>query len=196
MSTMTFPHFASHSGLITLAQIRLRADGLMLLLTWLLWLIALGVGWHHDAIALALVVGGALTVAATGVKLLFAGRLLSRLWFAFTLMAFAALLIQLGHGETEYHFSVFVLLSALLAGRERDPRAYRRLGGAHQRRRGAGGAGRRDHARDDPQHRQSAAVYRRSVPDERSAAQTLSVAEDQQQQTRSLQEAIALFRFA
>ncbi|MDY0971463.1 methyl-accepting chemotaxis protein [Siccibacter turicensis] len=121
MSTMTFPHTASHSGLITLAQIRLRADGLMLSLAWLLWLIALGVGWHHDAIALALVVGGALTVAATGVKLLFAGRLLSRLWFAFTLMAFAALLIQLGHGETEYHFSVFVLLSALLAWRDWRP---------------------------------------------------------------------------
>lgn len=42
MSTMTFSHTDNNAGLITLSQIRLKADGLMLSLTWLLWLIALG----------------------------------------------------------------------------------------------------------------------------------------------------------
>jgi len=121
MSTMTFSHTDNNAGLITLSQIRLKADGLMLSLTWLLWLIALGVGWHHHNLSLALVAGGALTGLATVIKTLFAGRLVTRLWFAFTLMGFAALLIQLGHGETEYHFSVFVLLSALLAWRDWRP---------------------------------------------------------------------------
>lgn len=53
MSTMTFSHTDNNAGLITLSQIRLKADGLMLSLTWLLWLIALGVGWHHHNLSLA-----------------------------------------------------------------------------------------------------------------------------------------------
>ncbi|HBH64964.1 MAG TPA: methyl-accepting chemotaxis protein, partial [Erwinia persicina] len=48
-------------------------------------------------------------------------RLFTRLWFAFTLLAFSALFIQLGKGEVEYHFSIFVLLSALLAYRDYRP---------------------------------------------------------------------------
>lgn len=81
---------------------------------WFLWLFALGVGVYFGEVRLALIVSSLLAGTATCVKFFFPGRLITRLWFAFTLMAFAALLIQLSHGETEYHFLIFVLLSALL----------------------------------------------------------------------------------
>lgn len=114
-------HGATPREIISVSAIRMRADGQMLALVWLLWGISLGVGWGADNLTLALLIATPLAVVATLVTMLFRGRLLSRLFFAFTLMAFSALLIQLGEGETEYHFSVFVLLSALLAWRDWRP---------------------------------------------------------------------------
>lgn len=65
--------------------------------------------------------GSILAFSSSLIKFLFLGKLITRLFFAFILLAFAALLIQLGEGETEFHFSVFVLLSALLAYRDYRP---------------------------------------------------------------------------
>jgi len=105
----------------SLAQIYRRADLLMFLLVWVLLAIALSVGWYYEHMFTALTVGLTLALSSTLIKMLFPGRLITRLFYAFTLLGFAALLIQLGEGETEFHFSVFVLLSALLAYRDYRP---------------------------------------------------------------------------
>ncbi|MEO3992279.1 methyl-accepting chemotaxis protein [Pseudocitrobacter cyperus] len=117
---------ASSSGVspretITVLAIRQRADGQMLALVWLLWGISLVLGWASGNALLPLFFATPLAILATLITFFFRGRLISRLTFAFILMAFSALLIQLGEGETEYHFSVFVLLSALLAWRDWRP---------------------------------------------------------------------------
>lgn len=111
----------SHRDLISLSSIRQRADRLLLVLAWVMWAVSLGVGWMNDNPSLALLVATILAGLATLMTLLFAGKLITRLVYAFILMAYSALLIQLGGGETEYHFSVFVLLSALLAWRDWRP---------------------------------------------------------------------------
>lgn len=108
---------------ITVSSIRQRADGQMLALVWLLWAISQGIGWLVSDALVAFSFATPLAILATLVASFYRGRLISRLVFAFILMAFSALLIQLGEGETEYHFSVFVLLSALLAWRDWRPLA-------------------------------------------------------------------------
>ncbi|HKS32847.1 MAG TPA: hypothetical protein VJS14_03880 [Enterobacteriaceae bacterium] len=119
MATMNlFDSDAPQQDLISLDAIRRRADNLMLTLIWALWLVSLAAGFYHDDSWLALIAGSALAIAATLLKALFHGTRPVRVGYAVILLAFAALLIQIGEGETEYHFSVFVLMSALLAWRD------------------------------------------------------------------------------
>lgn len=119
MATMNpFDTDSPQQDLISLEAIRRRADNLMLTLIWALWLVSLAAGYHHDDGWLALIVGSVLAIAATLLKALFHGTRPVRIGYAVILLAFAALLIQIGEGETEYHFSVFVLMSALLAWRD------------------------------------------------------------------------------
>lgn len=122
MPTMTwlYPH-AHQNDLISLSSIRRRADRLILVLIWSLWGISLAVGYLNENVVQGAIVATALACLSSVLTLLFPGALLLRLSSAFVLMAFSALLIHLGHGETEYHFSVFVLLSALLAWRDWRP---------------------------------------------------------------------------
>ncbi|MEJ5175534.1 MULTISPECIES: methyl-accepting chemotaxis protein [Erwinia] len=115
------PAIGGSSEMVSLVKIWQQADFLMLFLSWGMWAIACLIGWMMDSFMLALGVGGALAIVATLVRYVWPGRLITRLWFAFTLIAFSALLIQLGQGEVEYHFSIFVLLSALLAYRDFRP---------------------------------------------------------------------------
>lgn len=122
MATMTVLHTGNKKpDAVSLRSIYLHADLLMFLVVWGLFVISLGVGWAYDAFLVALTAGSLLAVSSSIVKLLLPGKLFTRLYYAFTLIGFAALLIQLGNGETEYHFSVFVLLSALLAYRDYRP---------------------------------------------------------------------------
>ncbi|MDN6116228.1 MAG: methyl-accepting chemotaxis protein, partial [Enterobacterales bacterium] len=93
----------------------------MFLLVWGLFAIAVCVGWYYEHTSTAVIAGLILALSSTLIKMLFPGKLITRLFYAFTLLGFAALLIQLGEGETEFHFSVFVLLSALLAYRDYRP---------------------------------------------------------------------------
>ena len=109
------------SETVSLEQIYRRADWLMLLLVWVLFAIAVSVGWYYEHTSTALIAGAILALSSSLIKMLFPGKLITRLFYAFTLLGFAALLIQLGEGETEFHFSVFVLLSALLAYRDYRP---------------------------------------------------------------------------
>lgn len=106
---------------VYLDQIWRKADWLMLLICWSLLFISGAIGWFNDDFKLALVVGVTLTLSASAVRFLLPGRLVTRLWFACVLIAYAALIIQLGNGDIEYHFSIFVLLSALLAYRDYRP---------------------------------------------------------------------------
>ena len=107
--------------LFSLSSIRRRADRLLMALAWVMWGVSLGVGAMNGNLSLALLVATLLAVLGTLMTLLFPGKLITRLVYAFIMMAYSALLIQLGDGETEYHFSVFVLLSALLAWRDWRP---------------------------------------------------------------------------
>jgi methyl-accepting chemotaxis protein len=122
MTLATLLSTASSSGeLISLSAIRRRADRLMLALVWILWAISQVFGLLTSQVLVALITATLLAMLATLACLLLPGKLVTRLLFAFILMAYSALLIQLGGGETEYHFSVFVLLSALLAWRDWKP---------------------------------------------------------------------------
>lgn len=89
----------SHRDLISLSSIRQRADRLLLVLAWVMWGVSLGVGWMNDNPSLALLVATILAGLATLMTLIFAGKLITRLVYAFILMAYSALLIQLGGGE-------------------------------------------------------------------------------------------------
>jgi methyl-accepting chemotaxis protein len=122
MATMTLFHTAQkQTDIASFKRIYQHADLLMFWLVWGLFAVAVGVGWLYESLALALIVGGILSVTSSFIRFLFPGKLITRLFYAFTLLGFAALLIQLGEGETEFHFSVFVLLSALLAYRDYRP---------------------------------------------------------------------------
>ncbi|SUW65366.1 Aspartate chemoreceptor protein [Buttiauxella agrestis] len=122
MATMTVLHSGKKQpDVVSLRSIYLHADILMFSVVWGMFVISLGVGWAYDALPVALVVGGLLAISSSIIKVLLPGKLFTRLYYACTLIGFAALLIQLGEGETEYHFSVFVLLSALLAYRDYRP---------------------------------------------------------------------------
>ncbi|SFN06412.1 methyl-accepting chemotaxis protein [Izhakiella capsodis] len=106
---------------ISLTRIWQQADRLMLAICCTLWLIVMLIGWLVGEFELALLCGGVLTLLACALRYLFWGTTVSRAGFAVLLISFAGLLIQLGGGQTEYHFSVFVLLSALLAYRDYLP---------------------------------------------------------------------------
>jgi methyl-accepting chemotaxis protein len=122
MATMSVLRpYNKQPDVVSLSSIYLHADVLMFFVVWGLFVISLAVGWAYDALPVALIVGSLLAVSSSIIKALLPGKLFTRLFYAFTLVGFAALLIQLGDGETEYHFSVFVLLSALLAYRDYRP---------------------------------------------------------------------------
>lgn len=112
---------ASSPDLISLSAVRRRADRLLLMLAWLLWGVSLALGLLMGQFLTAFIVASLLVMLATASCLWLPGKLVTRLLFSFILMAWSALLIQLGNGGTEYHFSVFVLLSALLAWRDWRP---------------------------------------------------------------------------
>ncbi|WP_330984903.1 MULTISPECIES: methyl-accepting chemotaxis protein [Enterobacterales] len=119
--TTLFGSTSASRDLISLSAIRRRADRLILALVWILWAITVVFGLLTAQMIVALVVASLLAVLSTVSCLLLPGKLATRLLLAFILMAYSALLIQLGAGGTEYHFSVFVLLSALLAWRDWKP---------------------------------------------------------------------------
>ncbi|WP_255433152.1 methyl-accepting chemotaxis protein [Pantoea sp. B9002] len=112
---------ASPLEMVSLTLIAQRADSLAVILSWALLPIALGVGWLNDSVLVALSAGLALALLATFFGTALRGTLTSRLVLSALLIGWAGLLIQVGGGATEYHFSVFVLMSALLAWRDVRP---------------------------------------------------------------------------
>ena len=112
---------ASPVEMVSLKRIAQRADSLAVILSWALLPIALGVGWLNDSVLVALIAGLVLALLATFFGTALRGTLTSRLVLSALLIGWAGLLIQVGGGATEYHFSVFVLMSALLAWRDVRP---------------------------------------------------------------------------
>ncbi|WP_343552268.1 methyl-accepting chemotaxis protein [Pantoea sp.] len=112
---------ASPAEMVSLKRIAQRADSLAVILSWALWPITLGVGWFNDNLMVAVIAGLLLALLATFFGTVLRGTLTSRLVLSTLLIGWAGLLIQLGDGETEYHFYVFVLMSALLAWRDVRP---------------------------------------------------------------------------
>jgi methyl-accepting chemotaxis protein len=112
---------ASPVEMVSLKRIAQRADSLAVFLSWALLPIALAVGWLNDSVLVALIAGLVLALLATFFGTALRGTLTSRLVLSALLIGWAGLLIQVGGGATEYHFSVFVLMSALLAWRDVRP---------------------------------------------------------------------------
>lgn len=122
MAMMTWLHPRTpQRDQISLTAIRQRADRLILSMIWALWAVSLALGYMNDNVIQGATAGTLLALLSTLLTWLTPGSLLLRLTLACVVMAFSALLIHLGEGETEYHFSVFVLLSALLAWRDWRP---------------------------------------------------------------------------
>src|ERR1700756_1879984 len=101
-----------------LMSARKRADRACALVNWILLASALGIGWHFDALTPVLVIGLPLALVSTLLALARPGRKITRMGSALTFMGGAALLIDVGGGQDEFHFVVFILLSLLLAYRD------------------------------------------------------------------------------
>ncbi|MCX5538648.1 methyl-accepting chemotaxis protein [Paraburkholderia sp. CNPSo 3076] len=101
-----------------LMNARKRADRACALVNWILLAGALGIGWHFDALTPVLVVGLPLALVSTLLALALPGHKIARMGSALTFMGGAALLIDVGGGQDEFHFVVFILLSLLLAYRD------------------------------------------------------------------------------
>jgi methyl-accepting chemotaxis protein len=97
---------------------RKRADRACAAVNWILLVASLSIGWHFDALARVLIVGLPLALVSTVTALTMPGQLFTRLVAALTFMGAAALMIDTAHGQDEFHFTVFVLLSLLLAYRD------------------------------------------------------------------------------
>lgn len=93
---------------------QLLGDRVMLGVTLLCGLSSILLGLRFVETGLALGVGGVLMAVAAGGYALARGTALSRYVLTFTVVSMVALQIQLGQGQTEFHFGVFVTLAFLL----------------------------------------------------------------------------------
>lgn len=95
-----------------------RADRLMLLVLWLLFVMAFFLSFMHDTLALVFLIGLPIALIPTALMFMAPGSRLTRIAFGVAFMLFAALHIHQGHGMTELHFGIFVLLAFLLCYRD------------------------------------------------------------------------------
>ncbi|WP_175488733.1 methyl-accepting chemotaxis protein [Modicisalibacter muralis] len=101
-----------------MAPIYLKANRLMAAILVLLFLATLALASIHDRWASALLVGSAAMLIPLAAMRVQPTALITRLLVATSLMVFSALQIHLLSGMIEAHFSVFILLSVLLAYRD------------------------------------------------------------------------------
>lgn len=93
---------------------QLLGDRVMLGVTLLCGVSSVLLGLKFVATGLAVGVGGFLMAVAVLIFVTSRGTSLSRYVLTFTLVSMVALQIQLGQGQTEFHFGVFVTLAFLL----------------------------------------------------------------------------------
>jgi methyl-accepting chemotaxis protein len=101
-----------------LTNARKRADRACALVNWILLSASFGIGWHFDVLMPVFLVGLPLALVSTTLALAAPGLALTRMAAALTFMGGAALMIDIGGGQDEFHFVVFILLSLLLAYRD------------------------------------------------------------------------------
>src|ERR1700694_2042442 len=92
-----------------------RADRLMIVVVWGLFLISCLLAMRYDTWGAVLWIGVPTAVVASMLVRWRPGALRTRLFVAASLMTFAALQIHQERGLLELHFGVFVLMSFLLA---------------------------------------------------------------------------------
>ena len=119
------PARSAVSGLKTdtdaMVAVYTRADRMLLAVLATCEVAAIALGWHFDALGLALGAGLPLLAVAAALVSLAPGALVTRLFMAFAFMAITAVQIQIGRGMLELHFGVFVSLAFLLAYRDWKP---------------------------------------------------------------------------
>jgi methyl-accepting chemotaxis protein len=109
------------SPLPNLQHIHVRADKLMLGVTWVLVALSLSLAPWHDTWTVALLLAIPLGLVVTAMTLLAPGALLTRLLIGASFMVFCALNIHQAGGMIEAHFGIFVLLAFLLCYRDWRP---------------------------------------------------------------------------
>ncbi|CAG4888626.1 methyl-accepting chemotaxis protein [Paraburkholderia saeva] len=97
---------------------RKRTDRACAVVNWIMLAGSLGIGWHFDNLGPACAVGLPFALLSTAFAFAMPGHLATRLVSAMTFMGGAAVMIDIGKGQDEFHFVVFILLSLLLAYRD------------------------------------------------------------------------------
>ena len=90
-----------------------KADRIMLALIWLMFLFSLGLGFWHDTLMQAVVIGGGTSVVLTALYRAIGGTRVMRCVLGAGLMVMAALHINQAQGVIEAHFGIFALLAVL-----------------------------------------------------------------------------------
>lgn len=90
-----------------------KADRIMLALIWLMFLFSLGLGFWHDTLMQAVMVGGGTSVLLTVLYRGIGGTRVMRCALGAGLMGMAALHINQAQGMIESHFGIFALLAVL-----------------------------------------------------------------------------------
>ena len=95
-----------------------KADRIMLMVLWLMFLYSLGLALWHGTWGQALLVGGGTAAVMTVLQQLIAGRRLLRCAIGAAFMVMSALHINQAGGMLEMHFGIFVLLAFLVYYRD------------------------------------------------------------------------------
>ncbi|MBV4455441.1 MULTISPECIES: methyl-accepting chemotaxis protein [Pseudomonas] len=90
-----------------------KADRIMLALIWLMFLFSLGLGFWHDTLMQAVMVGGGTSLVLTALYRAIGGTRVMRCVLGAGLMVMAALHINQAQGVIEAHFGIFALLAVL-----------------------------------------------------------------------------------
>ena len=118
---MFTPSSSSTHAVVDPQAIGRTADGLILLITAMACLVAVGIATEYGGMPLAVIGATTIMLIAGGTFLTARGSLLSSLVLSSSLMATVALQIQLGRGTIELHFGVFVSLALMLLYRDWRP---------------------------------------------------------------------------
>jgi methyl-accepting chemotaxis protein len=105
----------------TLKPLRVRADKLMLGVTWVLVALSMALAPWHDTWTWALLIALPLACVISAIVVMLPGTLLSSSSIGAGFMIFSALNIHQSGGMIELHFGIFVLLAFLLCYRDWRP---------------------------------------------------------------------------
>ena len=104
-----------------LRNIHVRGDRIMLAVAWLMCFNSIAIAGWYDTWQIAFFVSIPLALLSTAAVIFATGTLFARLMNAAVFMAFAATVIDQGHGMIELHFAIFSLLAFLLYYRDWKP---------------------------------------------------------------------------